>query len=232
MPELPPDPLQAGRLRAGGCQAGYDEARLSTWQLPPSRNQQARAPPAAAERNRDAARPASLNAGDARATPLSGDRAPLSRRFDRTSRGDMRGRCRRPASDAHRADPLAHGHIRSSRRWLPTPQRTRIRDELKWLNAPSWRRAGSRRRDRTAQGDRQAAAAGRSIDLERERADGHRRLARALRSVRYRRLIKSMSAWIESGPWSTRTGKQAAKERACPIAAYGAHKLCDGGKSS
>ena len=51
------------------------------------------------------------------------------------------------------------------------------------------------------------------------------RLARALRSARYRRLIKDTSNWIESGPWSINKGKQAAQERAIPIAEYAADKL-------
>jgi CHAD domain-containing protein len=58
-----------------------------------------------------------------------------------------------------------------------------------------------------------------------KRADSHRRLARTLRSARYRRLIKITSDWIENGPWSIRKGKQAAKQRACPIASYSADKL-------
>jgi CHAD domain-containing protein len=58
-----------------------------------------------------------------------------------------------------------------------------------------------------------------------KRLDGHRRLARALRSIRYRRLVKSLSEWIESGPWSTSRAKQAAKERAQPITAFAADKL-------
>lgn len=57
------------------------------------------------------------------------------------------------------------------------------------------------------------------------RADRHRRLVRALRSVRYRRLIGNTSDWIESGPWSINSGKRAIRQRACPLAAYGADKL-------
>ncbi len=58
-----------------------------------------------------------------------------------------------------------------------------------------------------------------------KRADSHNLLARALQSARYRRLIRDISGWIESGPWSTRRGKQAAKERAATIADYGVDKL-------
>src|ERR1700737_4157151 len=58
-----------------------------------------------------------------------------------------------------------------------------------------------------------------------KRADSHRQLARALRSARYRRLIESISGWVENGPWSIKKGKQAAQERASPIVAYIAGKL-------
>jgi CHAD domain-containing protein len=58
-----------------------------------------------------------------------------------------------------------------------------------------------------------------------KRADSHRALARALRSPRYRRLMESMSGWVENGPWSIKKGKQAAEVRTCPIAAYSARKL-------
>jgi CHAD domain-containing protein len=34
-----------------------------------------------------------------------------------------------------------------------------------------------------------------------------------------------MSGWVESGPWSIKKGRQAAQERASPIAAFGAGRL-------
>src|SRR6516164_9258374 len=46
-----------------------------------------------------------------------------------------------------------------------------------------------------------------------------------LRSVRYDWLIKQTTAWIETGPWSTRKGKEAAAERATPIGLYTLDKL-------
>src|ERR1700724_1055833 len=58
-----------------------------------------------------------------------------------------------------------------------------------------------------------------------KRAEGHRHLARMLRSVRYGWLIEQASAWIENGPWSTKTGKQATRQRAAPIGAYSADKI-------
>lgn len=106
-------------------------------------------------------------------------------------------------------------------------QRTQTRDELKWLNA----RLGTVRDldvaiERLKAIDKQAPQASPNYQAwMAKRADSHRGLARALSSARYRRLIKSMSDWIENGPWSTARGKQAAKQRACPIAAYSADKL-------
>jgi len=103
----------------------------------------------------------------------------------------------------------------------------RIRKELKWLNT----HLGAVR-DLDVAIERLNAANQDQPHTEpfyrswsERRLDGHRRLARALRSIRYRRLIRSLSEWIESGPWSTSRAKQAAKERAQPIAAFAADKL-------
>jgi CHAD domain-containing protein len=52
-----------------------------------------------------------------------------------------------------------------------------------------------------------------------------RHLARVLRSVRYQQLVKSTAAWVEKGSWSRKTGKQAARQRACPIADYCTRQL-------
>ena len=89
----------------------------------------------------------------------------------------------------------------------------RIRSELKWLNAHlgimrdidvaiDRLRAINKRRPQTIP-SYQA--------WTKKRADAHRRLARALRSARYRNLIKSTADWIEHGPWSIRKGKEAAR---------------------
>jgi CHAD domain-containing protein len=103
-------------------------------------------------------------------------------------------------------------------------QRKQIRAELKWLHGQL---GAVRDLDVTI---KRLGAAGNQRPREyrfwkAKRAENHRRLARTLRSARYRRLIKSASGWIESGPWSTRKGKQVSKERASPIAAYSAGKL-------
>jgi len=105
------------------------------------------------------------------------------------------------------------------------PQRTRLRDELKWLNAHlgvvrdldvaiEWLKAIDKRRP---QADYRA--------WSRERAASQQHLTRVLRSARYQRMVKSISRWIERGSWSTKKGKQAAKERACPVSEYSARKL-------
>ncbi|QWG24991.1 CHAD domain-containing protein [Bradyrhizobium sediminis] len=105
--------------------------------------------------------------------------------------------------------------------------RTRIRADLKWLNA----HLGVMRdidvaieRLKTINRRRpQAIPSHQSWTTK--RADTHRLLARALRSARYRRLVKNTSDWIEHGPWSTRKGKEAARKRASPVAAYSLRKL-------
>jgi CHAD domain-containing protein len=106
-------------------------------------------------------------------------------------------------------------------------QRTQVREELKWLNG----HLGAVRDldvaiERLKAADKhrpQAIPLYRSWSVK--RADSHRHLAQALRSGRYRRLIKSTSDWIEHGPWSIKAGAQLATERASPIAAYSARKL-------
>jgi len=105
-------------------------------------------------------------------------------------------------------------------------QRAQIRRELKWLNAclgavrdldVAIERLGNRR---NAVGGNTRLSA-----LDREVRDGHTKLARALRSTRYRRLVNGTSAWVESGSWSTEQGKQVARARACPIATFITYKL-------
>jgi CHAD domain-containing protein len=106
-------------------------------------------------------------------------------------------------------------------------QRTQIRDELKWLNA----HLGAARDldvavERLGAVDkRQPRAAAQYRSWNQQQANSHRLLARALRSVRYRRLVEDTSDWIENGPWCIKRGKQATKERTAPIAVYSADKL-------
>jgi len=105
------------------------------------------------------------------------------------------------------------------------PQRTRIRDELKWLNA----HLGAVRDldvaiERLKEINQQHPKAD-YRSWNRERAASQRHLARVLQSVRYRRLVKSLSDWVEKGSWSTKADKRADRLRACPIAEYSARKL-------
>ena len=105
-------------------------------------------------------------------------------------------------------------------------RRTRIRTELKWLNAHL-----SVMRDLDVATERLKVVATRPQATPcyrawtAKRADTLRHLARALRSARYRRLVKSTSDWIEHGPWSARNEKEAAQQRTAPIATYSVRKL-------
>jgi CHAD domain-containing protein len=106
-------------------------------------------------------------------------------------------------------------------------EQARIKRELKWLNAHlgvvrdldvaiERLQAADKRRPQAISDYRPWTV---------KRSDSYRSLARALRSTRYRRLVKSVSDWIENGPWSIKKGKQATKERASPIGSYSAGKL-------
>jgi CHAD domain-containing protein len=150
------------------------------------------------------------------------------------------GRCLGDLTANHRAtcagDAAALHHMRIALTRLRTaiaffspmvagPQRTRLRDELKWLNA----HLGAVRDldvaiERLREANQQRAEAD-YRSWTRERAKSQQHLAQVLRSARYRRLVKSIPRWVENGSWSTKSGKRAAKQRACPIAEYSAHKL-------
>ena len=102
---------------------------------------------------------------------------------------------------------------------------TRIRDELKWLN----RQLGAVRDLDVAIGRIEAARPAKELLLlapwKAKRTRSHRALARILQSVRYRKLIKATSDWIESGPWSTGTDESAEQARSAPILDYALQKL-------
>jgi len=126
---------------------------------------------------------------------------------------------------------IALTHLRTSivffSPMVADPLYPQIREELKWLN----RETGEVRdldvaiaRITASNPVHPQAIPGLQTWLK-KRAEGHRRLARLLRSARYRRLMEQTLAWVESGPWCTKRSKQAAKERARPIADYGASKL-------
>jgi CHAD domain-containing protein len=105
------------------------------------------------------------------------------------------------------------------------PQQARIRDELKWLNTHL---GVVRDLDVAIERLREINQQSQQADdrsWKQERAMSQRHLARVLRSARYQRLAKSISAWVEKGSWSRKTGKQAAKQRACPVADYSTRQL-------
>jgi CHAD domain-containing protein len=105
-------------------------------------------------------------------------------------------------------------------------ERTKIRRELKWLNA----RLGAvrdidvaiERLIKNNEARCQALPDHRSWNAK--AADAHQHLARVLRSVRYCRLIKNTSDWIESGGWSIEAEKRA-RQRAVPVIEYSVGKL-------
>jgi CHAD domain-containing protein len=104
------------------------------------------------------------------------------------------------------------------------PQRKQIKAELKWLHA----QLGAVRDLDVAIERLETTGKQRPLDYQdwkAKRAQAHQRLERALRSARYRRLIKSASGWIDNGPWSIAKEKRAVSERASPIAIYSAGKL-------
>jgi CHAD domain-containing protein len=107
--------------------------------------------------------------------------------------------------------------------------RDEIRDELKWLNGE----LGAVRDldvavERVVSLDKKQPEALSAVGAWKEkRSEGHRSLARTLRSVRYEWLMEQAAGWIENGPWSTKKGKEAAAERATPIGQYTLDRLED-----
>jgi CHAD domain-containing protein len=102
-----------------------------------------------------------------------------------------------------------------------------LKQELKWLNG----HLGAARdidvaiERLKAAGKRQPQPKSNDRFWNKKSTDSHRALTRTLRSVRYRRLIKSASARVESGPWSTVKDKHAERQRRRPIARYSTRKL-------
>jgi len=107
--------------------------------------------------------------------------------------------------------------------------RDEIRGELKWLNTElgAVRDLDVAIERINSLNDKQPQALPAFRSWNEKRAEGHRHLARMLRSVRYGWLIEQASAWIENGPWSTKTDKQAARQRGAPIGAYSAEKIAE-----
>lgn len=104
-------------------------------------------------------------------------------------------------------------------------EQRRLAAELRWLNAHlgmvrdldvALERLTKINKDRARIKDR---------SWKRERAACQRLLTRALRSPRYRRLIRDLTAWVERGEWSRKISKEATERRAEPFSDYSARKL-------
>ncbi len=128
---------------------------------------------------------------------------------------------------------IALTHLRTAIRFFSPMVDDAVRPEvwieLKWLNSQL-----GLVRDLDVAIERIVEAAGEELELIAElqswhekRAESHRLLARALQSARYRRLIEQTSNWIESGPWSTRRGKEALLLRRSPLADHAALRLAE-----
>jgi CHAD domain-containing protein len=103
----------------------------------------------------------------------------------------------------------------------------RIWNELKWLNGelgPVRDLDVTIERIASADPKRPEEMPHLAVWHERRRA-AYRRLARALRSTRYQRLIAHTTTWVTMGPWSTMAAKRAVKRRAAPVTIYAAHRL-------
>lgn len=107
--------------------------------------------------------------------------------------------------------------------------RPEVWTELKWLNSQL-----GMVRDLDVAIERVIAESGGELTViaelqhwDEKRTESHRLLARALQSSRYRRLVEQTSAWIESGPWSTRRSKEAIRLRRCTLADHATAKLTE-----
>jgi CHAD domain-containing protein len=97
----------------------------------------------------------------------------------------------------------------------------RLKRELKWIN----RRLGAARDldvlvQRQAEKDAPRLTVDEQIALDRRWLASHARLARALQSSRYRRLLQRTSDWIERGPWASAGGARQDRLRQEPLGAW------------
>ncbi|OKO85913.1 CHAD domain-containing protein [Bradyrhizobium sp. AS23.2] len=128
---------------------------------------------------------------------------------------------------------IALTHLRTAIRFfspmVDDALRPNVWAELKWLNSQL-----GMVRDLDVAIERVVAESGDELAViaelqhwDEKRAESHRLLARALQSVRYRRLVEQTSTWIESGPWSTRRSKEAIRLRRCPLADHATAQLTE-----
>lgn len=128
---------------------------------------------------------------------------------------------------------IALTHLRTAIRFfspmVDDALRPNVWAELKWLNSQL-----GMVRDLDVAIGRIVAESGNELAViaelqhwDEKRTESHRLLARALQSARYRRLVEQTSAWIESGPWSTRRRKVAIRLRRCPLADHATTQLTE-----
>ncbi|MET4388041.1 CHAD domain-containing protein [Bradyrhizobium sp. F1.4.3] len=142
------------------------------------------------------------------------------------------GTCRGDPDALHQIR-IALTHLRTAIRFF-SPMvddglRPKVWAELKWLNSQL-----GMVRDLDVAIERVVAETGDELAViaelqhwDEKRAESHRLLARALQSARYRRLIEQTSAWIESGPWSTKRSKEAIRLRRCPLTDHATAQLME-----
>ncbi|MCK1622868.1 CHAD domain-containing protein [Bradyrhizobium sp. 160] len=142
------------------------------------------------------------------------------------------GTCRGDPDALHQIR-IALTHLRTAIRFfspmLDDALRPTVWAELKWLNSQL-----GMVRDLDVAIERVVAESGDELAViaelqhwDEKRAESHRLLARALQSARYRRLVEQTSAWIESGPWSTRRSKEAIRLRRCSLAEHATARLTE-----
>jgi CHAD domain-containing protein len=153
----------------------------------------------------------------------------IARRYLNDLAANHEATCNGDPSALHRMR-IALTHLRTAVLFfspmVSDTQRTKIKRDLKWVNAQlgavrdidvATERLAEIRKEKP-----QELADYRFWNEK--RADSHRDLNKVLRSVRYRRVMKDTSDWIDNGPWSTKGGERA-KQRSSAIDAYSAEKL-------
>jgi CHAD domain-containing protein len=142
------------------------------------------------------------------------------------------GTCRGDPDSLHQIR-IALTHLRTAIRFfspmVDDALRPKVWTELKWLNSQL-----GMVRDLDVAIERVVAESGDELAViaelqhwDEKRAESHRLLARALQSARYRRLVEQTSAWIESGPWSTRRSKEAIRLRRCSLSDHATAQLME-----
>lgn len=135
--------------------------------------------------------------------------------------------------EALHAIRIALTHLRTAIRFfspmVDDALRPNVWAELKWLNSQL-----GMVRDLDVAIERVVAESGEELAViaelqhwDEKRSESHRLLARTLQSARYRRMVEQTSAWIESGPWSTRRSKEAIRQRRCSLADHATAQLTE-----